>query len=317
MRKQGWILLLSVLVLSTGCISQEQRKTTMKIGHLGGVATMDYYALYKGYYDEEGLNVTWITFRGGSSIVEAVIAGELDGGAFGSIPALVRVASKGVPLKILAVGTLETKEMPGDVLMVLKDSGIENIEDLKGKTVAVHGFGTTLDLILRAALTQHGVGKEEVNIVQVKVTQMVPALKNRQVDAAFLFPDFVPYVMDEGRVILSIADVLPRGYPISVVFFKEDYMREHPEEVRKFVRAYLRGIEWADENPDGIVDVEVAYTDVPREVAERIPLEKMNPSGRVDLENFQDIIDLIEEYTPDTLGAEISAADIVDYGYLP
>ncbi len=317
MRKEETLFALLILALASGCILQGAKTTDMTMGHLGGVATMDYYALYKGYYAEEGLNVTWVNFRGGSSIIEATIAKKIDGGAFGSIPALVRVASKGVPLKIVAVGTLETKEMPGDVLVVLKDSGIQRIEDLRGKTIAVHRFGTTLDLVLRAALQQHGIKEGDVTILQVKVTQMVPALKNRQVDAAFIFPDFVPYVEDDARVILTIADVFPQGYPISVIFFHQDFIEEHPEEVRRLVRAYLNGIKWADENPSGIVDVEVAYTDVPRETAEKIPLLQMNPAGKVDREVFQAIIDLVKEYTPDTVEKDVTVEGIVDYSYLP
>ncbi|MFQ6136581.1 MAG: ABC transporter substrate-binding protein [Candidatus Hydrothermarchaeales archaeon] len=315
----GFLVL--VLILSTlGCISGKppERKAGVRMGHLGGVATMDYYAIYNGYYEAEGLNVTWINFRGGSSIIEAAIAGEVDGGAFGSIPALIRAASRGVPLKIVAVGTLETKEKPGDVLVVLKDSGIESIEDLRGKIIAVHRFGTTLDLTLRAALKQHGIDPtRDVTITQVKVTQMIPTLKNGQVDAAFVFPDFVPYLEDEGRVILTLADVFSRGYPISVVFFREEFIEEHPEEVKKFVRAYLKGIKWADEDPERIVDVEVAYTDVTRDIAAKIPILTMNPSGKIDPEAFEEIINLVKEYTPETLEKDITTGDIVDYRFLP
>lgn len=321
MKQYVSVFLLLVLILTTlGCISEKapESKNEIRIGHLGGVATMDYYAMYNGYYSAEGLNVTWINFRGGSSIIEAAIAEEVDGGAFGSIPALIRVSSRGVPLKIVAVGTLETKEKPGDVLVVLKNSGIESMEDLKGKIIAVHGFGTTLDLALRAALDQHGIDPiKDVTITQVKVTQMIPTLKNGQVDAAFIFPDFVPYLEGEGKAILTIADVFPKGYPISVIFFKEDFIEEHPEEVKKFVRAYLKGIEWADQNPELITEVELEYTAVTRDIAIQIPILTMNPSGKVDPEVFDEIIDLVKLYTPETLEKDITTRDIVDYQFLP
>ncbi len=320
MKRQIAGFLVLVLILGTlGCISKKppETKAEIRMGHLKGVATMDYYAIYNDYYNEEGLNVTWINFRGGSSIIAAAIAGEVDGGAFGSIPALIRAASRGVPLKIVAVGTLETKEKPGDVLVVMKDSGIEKIEDLRGKIIAVHGFGTTLDLALRVALDQHGIDPvNDVTITQVKVTQMVPTLINGQVDAAFLFPDFVPYLEGEGKAIMTIADVFPRGYPISVIFFREEFIKENPEEVKKLVKAYLKGIKWADENPAGIVDVALEYTSVTREIAEEIPTLTMNPSGRIEHEAFEDIIDLVKVYTPETLEGDITSKDIVDYQFI-
>ncbi|MFQ5888281.1 MAG: ABC transporter substrate-binding protein, partial [Candidatus Hydrothermarchaeales archaeon] len=97
---------------------------------------------------------------------------------------------------------------------------------------------------------------------------------------------------------------------------KEDFVEEHPEEVKKFVRAYLKGIEWADENPELIVDVELEYTDVTRDIAIHIPILTMNPSGKIDPEVFDEIIDLVKEYTPETLEKDITSRDIVDYQFL-
>ena len=116
---------------------------------------------------------------------------------------------------------------------------------------------------------------------------------------------------------MTIADVFPKGYPISVIFFQEEFIKEHPEEVKKLVKAYLKGIKWADQDPERIVDVELEFTEVPRDIAVQIPRLTMNPSGKVEKEAFDDIIDLVKVYTPDTLEKDIVTEDIVDYSFLP
>lgn len=321
MKRQIAGFLVLVLILSMlGCISEKppERKTEVRIGHLGGVADAEVYGLYNGYYDEEGLNISWVSFRGGSSVVRAVIAGELDGGVIGSTPAIIRAVSKDVPLKIVAVGQIETKEHSGDQLVVKKDSGIEDIQGLKGKIIAVHRLGTTLDLTLRIGLKQNGIDPlKDVTITQVKVSSMPATLLRGDVDAAFVFPIAYPNIMEDVSVILTPGDVFEKGAPISVVFFTEDFIKQHPEDVKKFVRAYLKGIKWANENPDRIPEIVVKDTGLPMEIAEKVKWHAFNPSGKVADESFTLMIGAIKEYDPESLGKDVTVADLVNYGFLP
>jgi NitT/TauT family transport system substrate-binding protein len=315
-----FLLIILLASLITGCVHKAppaEKQVTIRMGYIGGAAQPEVYAMYQGFYEEAGLNISWASFRGGSSIVEAVIAGELDGGVIGSTPAIIRAVSKGVPLKVVAVGELGTKEKPGDYLVVLKDSGIKSLQDLRGKTIAIHRFGTTLDLTLRMGLEQAGIDPEkDVTIVQVKISQMPQALINRDIDAAFVFPMAYAQLEDKVNVILTPADVFPKGAPFGMVFFTEDFIKEHPEEVRKFVKAYLRGLQWAVDNPDKVPEIAARDTGLPIEVTRKIPWPEFNPSGVVDSESFVRMIDAIRKYDPESLGRNVTVDEFVDYGYL-
>lgn len=321
MKKVLALITLVLIFASLGCITQEkpqeEEKVTVRIGHLGGVADPEVYALYHGYYDEEGLDISWVSFRGGSSVVKAVIAGELDGGVIGSTPAIIRAASKDIPLKIVAVGQIETKEKAGDLLVVKKDSGIEDVQGLRGKTIAVHRLGTTLDLTLRVGLKQRGIDPmKDITITQVKVPDMPQALLKGDVDAAFLFPIAYPVVMDDVNIILTPGDVFPEGAPISVVFFTEDFMKQHPGEVKKFIRAYLKGIKWAYDNPDRTAEIVAKDTGLDLETAKKVKLPAFNPSGKVSDSSFELMIAAIGEYDPESLGKDMSPVDLVDYSFI-
>lgn len=319
-------LAIFLIIAAIGCVVEkkapvetpsEAPSVPVRMGQLSGVANMEYYAAYNNYYEEEGVNVTWVPLPSGSKIIEAVIAGEMDGGILGAVPSLVRVVSKDVPLKVVTVGVIETKEKPGDRLVALKKSGITKLEDLKGKKIAVHGFGTTLDMALRKALKQKGIDPvKDVTILQLKIQYMIPALENGDVDAVFIFPDYYPFVMNE-TLLLTPGDIFPDGMPISVVFFTEDFIKQHPSEIRKFVKAYLKGIEWADKNPEKIADVYVKYLGIPRDRAEKISVPQMNPSGKVSNEIFDAIVADMWEFDPASMQKNVSAKDFVDYSFLP
>ncbi|MEE9594922.1 MAG: ABC transporter substrate-binding protein [Candidatus Hydrothermarchaeales archaeon] len=307
------VLIFILLIFSLqGCISQES--AGVKVGYLERSGDPEVYARYNKYFEEEGINVTWVPFRGGSSVVKAMISGEIDGGAIGSVPAIIRAASKEGSLKIVAVGQIETKEKPGDVLVAMKDSGITRIEDLQGKKVAVHKLGTTLDFTLRTALEQQGV--EEVTILPVKIPNQIPALEKGEVDAVFLFPTYYPYVADNTNVLLTPGDVFEGGVPISIVIFKEEVIDSNPEGIRRFVKAYLRGIKWATENPDKVPEVLAQDIDAPIEVARRIELPMFNPTGRIASEMLDEIIQAIKEYDPESIGQDIKAEEILDFRFL-
>jgi|Deesub1362A_J573_1020465.scaffolds.fasta_scaffold00115_31 NitT/TauT family transport system substrate-binding protein len=309
-----------LFIVTIGCITSspiEKEEPTIRIGYLGGVAQPEVYAMYNGFYEEEGLNISWISFRGGSSVIEAVIAGELDGGVIGSTPAIIRAVSKDVPIKVVAVGEVGTKEKPGDYLVVLKSSGIEDMADLKGKTIAVHRLGTLLDLTLRVGLEQNGIDPNtEVTITQVKIPNMPQALLNGEVDAAFVFPMAMPQLEDKVNVVFTPADVFPEGVPFGMVFFTEDFIQNHPDKVKSFIKAYLRGLQWAIDNPDKVPEIAAMDTGLPIEVTKKIPWPEFNPSGRVSDESFKKIIDAIKKYDPESLGRNVTVNEFIDYRFL-
>jgi ABC-type nitrate/sulfonate/bicarbonate transport system substrate-binding protein len=318
MRKIVGAIMVLIILAGAGCVAQPKEKVTMRMGYLGGIAQPEVYSIYNGYYADEDLNVSWVTFRGGSSVVQAIMAGELDGGVMGSSPAIIRAVSKDVPIKVVAVGELGTVEKPGDYLVVRKDSGIKSMSDLAGKTIAVHRLGTTLDLTLRIALENVGLDPtSDVTITQVSVPNQPQALLQGEVDAAFIFPMAYPGLEEDVDVILTPGDVFPEGAPFGMVLFTEEFIENHPGEVEKFVKAYLTGIEWATDNPEKAAELAAEDIGASVEDTKKMPWPAFNPSGRIDAESFELVIDALEEYDPESLGRDVTVDEFVDYQYLP
>ena len=318
MRKIGGVILVLLMVIGAGCVAQPREKVTMRMGHLGGIAQPEVYSIYNGYFEDEDLNVSWVSFRGGSSVVQAIMAGELDGGIMGSSPSIIRAVSKDVPIKVVAVGELGTIEEPGDYLVVMKGSGIKSMTDLKGKTIAVHRFGTTLDLALRIGLENVGLDPaSDVTITQVSVPNQPQALLQGDVDAAFIFPMAYPMLEEDVDVILTPGDVFPEGAPFGMVIFTEEFIENHPDEVKSFIKAFLDGIQWAIDNPELASEIEAEDISATVEDTEKMPWPAFNPGGRIDDGSFELVIDALEEYDPESLGRDVAVSEFVDYSYLP
>jgi len=130
----------------------------------------------KGFFAEEGLEVTLIEPADPNDPPKLVAAGKADL-AVSYQPQIHMLAAAGLPLT--RIGTLIAT--PLSTVLVLDESPIKSIADLKGRTVgfSVGGFE---DAVLSAMLAKHGLGLSDVTLVNVNFS-LTPSLLSGQVDA--------------------------------------------------------------------------------------------------------------------------------------
>ena len=90
--------------------------------------------------------------------------------------------------------------------MVLKDSPVKTIEDLKGKVVATNGIGSGLDIAMRAVLLQHNLqDKRDYTDVEINFPNMKAALSDHKVDLVSSILPFMydPELVAAGRVLFK------------------------------------------------------------------------------------------------------------------
>ncbi|MBC7114370.1 MAG: sulfonate transport system substrate-binding protein [Archaeoglobi archaeon] len=110
-----------------------------------------YVALKEGYFEKAGIRGDLEKqYANGPMAMEAFKAGEIDVSYLGGAPATLKRINDDIRIHIVAGANNE-----GSAIVVSKNSGIKSIEDLRGKTIAIPGFGTVQDFILRMALEQH------------------------------------------------------------------------------------------------------------------------------------------------------------------
>ncbi len=124
---------------------------TLRIGYL----TADlhqlafYVALKRGYFSEVGIDVIKKEYANGVYEMEGFKLGEIDIGYLGSAPATLKRVNDDVPIRIVAGVNNEGSAI------VARDAS--SIKQLAGKKVAIPGFGTVQDFLLRMAAEKAGV----------------------------------------------------------------------------------------------------------------------------------------------------------------
>ena len=211
-----------------------------------------YVALDKGFYEEEGLNVT--IKPGGPDIAPAqVIAG---GGAdvvLDWMPSALASREKGLDL----VNIAQPFKSSGMMLTCRKDAGVNSPEDFAGKTLGVWFFGNEypfLSWMSKLGLATDGsdggvtVLKQGFNvdpILQGQAACVSTMTYNEywQIIDAGLSPDDLSVFKYEDQGVATLED----GMYVLGENLKDDAFKDR---MVRFVRASMKGWKWAEENPD-------------------------------------------------------------------
>lgn len=209
----------------------------------------------KGWLQEElakaGLkdSVVWVPFSAGPPQNEAFAAKQLDITASGDVPILIGKAA-GLPLK--AVG-LASAGWYSSAAVVLKDSPIKTVQDLKGRKVATQK-GTTGHQLLLLALAEAGLKVSDIQFVNLPLPDLAGAVANGDVEAAV--------VMEPGLSSLEVSGTIRtlrdgKGLKNSIILLvgREDFIAANPKVVEALTRAYRRAATLIAEKPDEAAQV--------------------------------------------------------------
>ncbi|MFI9487233.1 aliphatic sulfonate ABC transporter substrate-binding protein [Promicromonospora sp. NPDC052451] len=177
----GLALVLSVGACSGGASGADGGTVEVNFGYIPDFNGTSLLAIAEdqGLWEKHGIDATTSSFTNGPLQVQALGTGDLDFGYIG--PGAFWLPASG-QAKIVALNTL------GRADRVVAQPGIESVEDLAGKTVAVPE-GTSGDMILTLALQEAGMTKDDVELVPMEPPAIVSALSSGQVDAAgFWYP---------------------------------------------------------------------------------------------------------------------------------
>jgi NitT/TauT family transport system substrate-binding protein len=104
-----------------------------------------------------------------------------------------------------------------DEYMVLKDSPIKMVEDLKGKVLATNGAGSAVDMSLRAMLRKHGLDdKKDVTIIEIALPNMKAVLLEKKADLVSAVTPFSwdPELRSKARTLFTQKDAVGRSQMI-------------------------------------------------------------------------------------------------------
>jgi aliphatic sulfonates family ABC transporter substrate-binding protein len=197
-------------------------------------------------FEQAGLEPNLIKFTAGPPFFAAFQSGSIDVGFMGFQPAVTAIA-QGIPVKIIAV---ENDAWGAEGLVVRKDSGINTLADMRGKTIATKR-GSSADTALRAGLRKAGLKDGDVKIVDVDVTALVPAFTKGDIQGGWYWEPWMGLLKRQGGVVIAVdKDV---DVPVGIVWVaREAWIRENPGAVQRLLHAIDLATDPLRKNPKAV-----------------------------------------------------------------
>lgn len=253
-----WVLALTLAPLFSS--SAQEQKVFIAYTSRSYTALPAYIAVVKGFFREEGLDSVMVQMRAQAAI-PALTNGNIDytlGFAY-SLSAIIQ----GAPFKITAF----MAEKP--LHYVVSRPEIKTIFDLRGKRLLVSRYLGLDHLAAEAVLKARGVDPKDVHFVVLGGDEpvRVEVLKKRLADAISVSPPGSVYLQKEGYQILGGPGDLKLGMPTSSIATTERRLSEKPQEVKKAIRAIVRGLRYLQERREETIAVMMQWFGQSREVA--------------------------------------------------
>ena len=216
-----------------------------------------YFALERGFFKQEGLDVEVIPLPGSVTVVRALLSRQVDIAL--TDPATAFLAySNGAPIKIIS-GPVEKGT---DALVA--DASVKSLTDLRGKRFGISEPGGQQHSQAKLLAAKFGVNPDEIQFLAIGgPTARAQALLLNRVDATTLTILILKPILDaidagKVRVLAQLGNEFPE-LPTAYDLTRDDLIKDKPTVLSRLVRADIRGYRWALQNPDAAGQIVVKY----------------------------------------------------------
>lgn len=219
----------------------------LKVAYLGLTCEAAMFVAHeKGFFKEEGLEIEFVK-TDWDGLRDGLGLGRFDAN-YTLIMYLLKPIEQGLDVKITGgvhSGCLRVQVSP--------DSPIQNVAELKGKTIGIPTMGSPPFLFASRALAAAGLNpQKDVNWVVVAPEVTGLALEKKQVDAVADSEPIGVILESQGKV-RTIADqavdVPYRDEYCCATVVSGQLAKSNPEAAAKVTRAMLKGALWVEKNP--------------------------------------------------------------------
>ncbi len=315
------LALLIVVALLAGCAQQAAAPEVTDVADTGPIK-VDFrlnWTLYgehapfflgvdKGFYSDEGLDVSILEGSGSATVVKLIGNGTNVIG-YADAATMMRSISAGVPVKAVAV-TFQSSPM-SFIQRADHDPILDSIDKVPGASIAITAGDASL-AILDACLGKNNISKDQINLVQVAN----PAAKETSVLEG-QSDTFLGYFVDQPLRMEKVTgvdmtwnklvDVCGVNTLSSAIIVNNFYAEQNPDVVAKFVRASERAWQYTLEHPDEAAEIFAQHADafdVPLSLAEiegsltllHSPATEGKPIGWSAPEDWTDTQNVLAEY---------------------
>jgi NitT/TauT family transport system substrate-binding protein len=218
-------------------------------------------------YEQEGIDLEVVSFRGDAQMQQALASGAVDVG-YGSGPAM-GFHAKNVP----AVAVASLYGRPQNLCLVVPpNSPIKSAADLKGKRVGVTTLGSLTDWLVRETSRQEGWGSDGITVMPLGSMQArLAAVDRGELDGLILEAASGYQLEDEGKgkPVLFFGDLVHDFYT-HVIFATDALIEKRPDVLRRYLRGTFKTIAFMKANKEFAVKSEAKTIAVSEAVAAKV-----------------------------------------------
>lgn len=275
MKKLLAMLLTLSMVLSMTACSQTDEQTGTQTGeselqkltistHPSGHGLPVYVAQQQGWFEEEGLDVETLVYIAAAPQMEAYATGAWDIGTTGFGGIVLGTTQN--DLKVVGVsvddacvmGFWAKEDSPIAQAGVNSETGFYGTaDDWAGKETLL-AKGTVSEILLSVGLSKLGLSGDDVTMMNMDASTAITAFKSNsgdltQGDSAFYFN-----AEQEGWTSVLTGPSVDLYIPAAIMA-SDSILEESPETVEKWIRAYMKGVEYIIENPEEAAQMMVEF----------------------------------------------------------
>lgn len=247
----GLLALLGMLLaVNTPVRAQEQ----ISIAYQPIVNGPLWVARHEGYFKQLGLDVEFIKFTSGPAQFAALQGGRVNL-AWGGIGPFMLARANGA--NIVWIATVQNYNALEDIV-VLKDSAITSVSQLRGKKVGLV-VGSDADFGMLQALKQAGMSPDDTEVLNMQPPAQVAALLNGNIDAAFTWSPFLNQILDRGGRSIFSNGSLPVGPAFLGWAGQKEWLDAHKPALARLFRGWDMGYRKMRQSPKLAAEYSVEY----------------------------------------------------------
>jgi len=315
-------LIIAALALSLPAIAAAQEKASLRLNWLAyGFHSFFYLGVDKGYYKDEGIELT-IGEGKGSGVAVQLVGAKSDTFGLSDGSSVIAGVTKGAPVQAF-MGVMNKSPF---AIIYRADSGIKSLKDLEGKTIAATTGEAGL-VIFPAIVNANKLNGEAIKFLRVDGAGKVVAMLEKRVDAMLGGLENQALILPQRGMpvgTFNYSDVGANTLGL-VLHANKETIERNPELVKKFIRATQKSLAYTEKNPDeAITALAKVKPDLDRDLALKqlkagFTLVRANgganqPLGWMAPADWEQTLKLMKEYQE--LQTDLAPASFYSNGYV-
>ena len=283
-----------LLLSSISALGQERLNFGSALKTAAHMALPFLAAQEQGLWKQQGLEVEWVGFGGGTELYRAVAAGSVPLG-FTMATDIIQTAARGIPIKIIADAGVRNDFY----VWVPKGSRLKEPKELAGAKIGVPARGSVAHAYGQALDKELGLGGKMMIVGAGGIGSAIAGMKSGALDGVLLTHFAMAPLVYKGEIrgLISVREYLPKKWIDNAVLGRTDFMQKEPEKVKKAIKAFLLAGSFIVANRNWAVEKMKSFSGFSDEAAKGMyPFLAYNKDGRTDMEGLRNIVNFLVEY---------------------